>query len=73
MDTTWKKLLKEAQKQGWSIQQGRKGQMRLVPPDPSRQIVFVHQTPSDHRAIKNAIAEMRRQGLQWPPRGKGSR
>lgn len=69
----WKKVTREAERQGWRIERGRKGQFKLIPPDPARQIVFVHATPSDHRAIKNAIAEMRRQGFRWPPRGKGER
>ncbi|HYP23269.1 MAG TPA: hypothetical protein VEV43_06830 [Actinomycetota bacterium] len=73
MGSDWNKLLKEAERQGWTIEPGRKGQSKLVPPDPAKQIVFVHSTPSDHRALKNAVAEMRRQGLQWPPRGKGER
>lgn len=73
MDTDWRRIVKEAERQGWTIERGRKGQLKLIPPDPAKQIVFVHGTPSDHRAIKNAIAEMRRQGLQWPPKGKGTR
>lgn len=73
MDPEWKKLFKEAERQGWRIEGGRKGQVKLIPPDPTKQIVFVHTTPSDHRAMKNTIAEMRRQGIQWPPKGKGSR
>lgn len=73
MDLEWKRLVKEAARQGWRIQQGRKGQTILTPPDPDREIVVVHDTPSDHRAFKNAVARMRRQGLQWPPKGKGKR
>ncbi len=73
MDVDWKKLIKEAERQGWTIEHGRKGQRKLIPPDPTKQIVFVHRTPSDHRAIKNTLAEMRHQGFQWPPKGKGGR
>jgi hypothetical protein len=72
MTAEWKKLVKEAERQGWAVTPSRKG-LKLVPPDPSKQVVFVHQTPSDQRAMRNAIAEMKRQGLQWPPRGKGTR
>lgn len=71
MNVDWKKLVKEAERQGWTVEPGRKGQLKLVPPDPTKQIVYVHGTPSDQRAIKNKIAEMRRQGFQWPPKGKG--
>ncbi len=73
MDTDWKKLVKEVERQGWTVERGQKGQLKLVPPDPTKQIVFIHGTPSDHRAIKNAIAELCRQGLQWPPKGRGNR
>ena len=73
MDANWKKLVDEVARQGWTVEQGRKGQTKLIPPDPTKQIVFIHGTPSDHRAMKNAIAELRRQGLMWPPRGKGKR
>ncbi len=72
MDADWKKLVKEAVRQGWTVEFARRG-LKLVPPDPTKQIVFVHSTPSDRRAIKNAIAEMRRQGLQWPPSRKAER
>ena len=73
MDADWKKVIREAERQGWTIEHGRKGQLKLVPPDPSRQIVTVHRTPSDHRALENTLANMRRQGLRWPPKGKGNR
>lgn len=73
MDLEWKRLVKEAAKQGWAVERGRKGQLKLIPPDPTRQIVVIHGTPSDHRAFKNAVALMRRQGLDWPPARKGNR
>ena len=39
MDTEWKKLVKEAQRQGWRVQIGGKGQLKLIPPHPSDEIV----------------------------------
>lgn len=71
MDSDWKKVVREAARQGWTVEFGRRGQLKLIPPDPASKIVIIHRSPSDHRALKNAIAEMRRQGLQWPPKRKG--
>jgi hypothetical protein len=36
------------------------------PLDPTKEAVAIHGTPSDQRAIKNHLAEMKRQGLIWP-------
>lgn len=73
MDAEWKKLVKEAQGQGWRVQIGGKGQLKLIPKDPYSEIVVLHGTPPDHRAFRNAIARMRRAGLVWPPKRKGNR
>jgi hypothetical protein len=67
MKADWKKIVREAERQGWAVEPATKG-LKLVPPDRTKQIVYVHGTPSDQRAIKNKLAEMRRQGFQWPPR-----
>ncbi len=72
MNVDWKKLVKEAERQGWTVEVIRKG-LKLIPPDPTKKIVVVHGTPSDQRAIRNKIADLRREGLQWPPKGKGKR
>ena len=73
MDVEWKKLVKEARNQGWRVEQGRKGQLKLIPPQPDRDMVVLHRTPSDRRAFRNAVAELRRRGLEWPPPRKGER
>lgn len=73
MDKDWRRVVREATRQGWTIEFARRGHLKLIPPDPSKQIVVIHATPSDHRAIKNVIAVMRRTGFGWPPKGKGGR
>lgn len=73
MDKDWKKVVREAARQGWTIEFGRRGQLKLIPPDPAKQIVVLHGSLSDHRSIKNAIAVMRRQGFAWPAKRKGGR
>jgi hypothetical protein len=62
-----RKVLKAAREQGWRIESGRKGQLKLYAPD-GVNIVTLHQTPSDRRALKNAIAIMRRYGFEWEGR-----
>lgn len=61
----FKKYLRAAGEQGWQVKETTKG-MQLIPPDPAKEIVTVHRTPSDHRALANVLAEMRRQGFIWP-------
>lgn len=73
MDVEWKKLVKEARRQGWRLEHGRRGQLKLIPPEPDKGIVILHRTPSDRRAFRNAVGEMRRRGLAWPPPRKGER
>jgi hypothetical protein len=40
----------------------------LYPPDVTQSSVAIHGTPSDVRAFKNIISEMRRRGFRWPGR-----
>lgn len=68
----WNKILKAAKDQGWTIEKVKNGQ-RLVPPDRSKPKVVVHSTPSDVRAIRNKLRDLRHSGLQWPPPEKGKK
>lgn len=56
-----RKVTKKARAQGWEVKETKKGLMFLAPN--GEDIVTVHGTPSDHRAIKNAEAEFKRAGL----------
>lgn len=63
---------KAARAQGWQIGTSKKGHLRWVPPDPSKPIVVGSGTPSDHRAVRNFLAQLKRSGLVWPwPPRKG--
>ena len=66
MALDWKDILKAAKDQGWREEPIKKG-IRLVPPDTSKPAVVIHRTPSDNRAIRNTVSQMRRSGLNWPP------
>jgi hypothetical protein len=61
-----RKVLKAAEDQGWRIEPTKKG-WKLYAPD-GVNIVIVHNTPSDHRALKNTIARMRQYGFIWEGR-----
>lgn len=61
----WKSIERAATEQGWRKEPTKKG-FRMLPPDPSKPAVQVHQTPSDRRALANTLAEMKRSGLVWP-------
>jgi hypothetical protein len=37
--------------------------VRVLPPDPKMGMVGISQHPSDHRAIRNFIAQLRRAGI----------
>lgn len=58
-----RKLIKELEMQGFRVEdKGTK--IMIFPPDPSQPIVGTHKTPSDHRAWKNFMADLRRVGFK---------
>jgi hypothetical protein len=57
-------LIRFAERDGWSASVSRRGHIRLDHPEAAMPI-FAASTPSDHRALANAIAMMRR---ALPPR-----
>ena len=67
------KIEKAAREQSWEVGKTKKGHLRFVPPDTTKQIVIGSGTPGDQRAIKNMLAELKRQGFIWPwppPKGR---
>jgi hypothetical protein len=46
---------------GWRVSETKKGWF-IYPPDKSLPPVAVHNTPSDHRALANTVARLRRYG-----------
>lgn len=66
MDKDLRKILKEAEKQGFEVRTTTSGHPMVY-----RNGQFVTQsskTPSDRRGIRNLIAALRRHGFQWPPK-----
>lgn len=67
VDKDTRKMLAEAERQGWQVVAGKAGHVKLYAPDGAT-IVTMGSTESDHRARANTIARMRRAGFKWPPK-----
>lgn len=67
MDKDTRKVLAEAERQGFTVRITRKGHAQVR--DADGQVVAVFSgTASDVRAIRNGIADLRRAGFVWPRR-----
>jgi predicted RNA binding protein YcfA (HicA-like mRNA interferase family) len=64
---------KAAKRQGWRITRTKRGHAQFWPPDPDVPPATFSGTPGDQAAIRNFLAELRRRGLEWPPKGKRRR
>jgi len=63
MKKQMKNLVKQAESQGWRVEPTRNGHVRFLAPNGTGIVIFAS-TPSDHRAFKNGLSEMKRQGFQ---------
>ncbi len=63
---TVKDLEKAAREQGWRVTRTTKGHWQFWPPDRRIPPATFAGTPSDWRAIRNLIADLRRKGFVWP-------
>ncbi len=61
-----KKIFAAAEEQGWRVGDTKDG-WQLFAPD-GENIVTVHGTPSDHRALANTVSRMRQYGFKWKGR-----
>lgn len=59
-----KKIMREAERQGWRIVHGGK-HIKAYPPDPSQSMVTVSSTASDRNAVKSILRDLRRRGFEW--------
>lgn len=62
-----KEIVKAAEQQGWRVKTTKKGHQMFFAPDGVNKVTAAG-TPSDHRAIDNLLAELRRYGLTWKGR-----
>lgn len=60
----FKKVIREAERQGWRAVQTRNGHWALYAPD-GIGLVHAAGTPSDHRSLANTIGRMRNYGFVW--------
>jgi hypothetical protein len=66
MDKDTKKLVKAAEAQGFSVTPTRNGHLSVS--KDGRRIAVIAGTASDWRTWRNTIADLRREGFQWPPK-----
>ncbi|WP_183092942.1 hypothetical protein [Nocardioides stalactiti] len=64
MDKQTKKVVEALEEQGFEVRISKK-QHIIVTLD-GRLVTTMSGTASDHRAIRNAIAQARRAGFRWP-------
>lgn len=62
----FKPVIRALEIQGWRVAKTGQGHYRAAPPD-SAKAVCHFSTSSEPRAFKNTIAQLRRNGLIWPP------
>jgi predicted RNA binding protein YcfA (HicA-like mRNA interferase family) len=63
-------VVKAAREQGFRVERTKSGHWVFYSPDVTKGPVYHSGTPGDRRAIDNLLAELRRAGLLWPPKGK---
>lgn len=62
-----KEIVKAAEKQGWRVKTLKSGHLMFFAPDGVNKTT-TGGTPSDHRAVNNLLAELRRYGFEWKGR-----
>jgi hypothetical protein len=65
MDKDLKKIAKALKAQGFETEATRKGHLMVY--RDGRLVTTFSGTASDWRALKNALAALRRAGFRWPP------
>lgn len=62
MDKDIRKLIKQATRQGWTVEVTSK--VTFMAPNPSHGSVTAHLTNSDWRALKNLTSELKKRGFR---------
>jgi len=62
-----KRILAEAERQGWRVELQRSRHYKLYAPD-GKGLVITGSTPGAPSALRNLIGEMRRCGFEWKGR-----
>lgn len=61
---SFKDIMRLATGQGWRVEKTQSSHWKFIPPDATKKIVVTGSTPSDHRSIKNFLADLKRQGFK---------
>jgi hypothetical protein len=61
-----RQLLKACEDQGFQVKRTRRGHL-MVSDENGRPVTTISGTPSDPRSWLNALAQLKRAGLVWPP------
>lgn len=64
-DSSYRKVRREAIRQGWRVEPIRSGEM-FFSPDGVHMATW-HSTPSARNALNRFVGELRRGGFVWPP------
>lgn len=62
MNKNMKKLKKEAEEQGWTVEVTKKNHLKWISPDGDS--VITSSTPSEYRGQKNFLSSLRRRGFK---------
>jgi len=57
-------MVEAAWSAGWWAEKGQGGHVKCYPPDRTKAMVVVANTPSDHRTVPNTRSFLRRSGLK---------
>jgi hypothetical protein len=63
----WPEVRKEAELQGWLVEETDKGYMLLAPDEVTKVTMDRLHRSSSQYALKNTVRRMRQGGFTWPP------
>ena len=59
-------VVRALREQGWRVERTAKGHYMAYPPDKTKGQVTFGGTPSDRRALNNALSLLKKRGFRWP-------
>jgi hypothetical protein len=62
-----REIVAELRRQSWRVERTDRGHYKAYPPGNKPMVTFAGGLSGDPRSIKNAVAQLRKSGFQWPP------